>query len=643
MESRKYSVLILLLIICVGAILRFYNLLWGSPYFFNPDERNMAAAITQFKLPANLFEIRSCVLAQLKIINNQSEIINKCNLNPHFFAYGHFPLYLAYFSGILIRSDPLQVTFPQAIFWLRFWSALASTLTIIVVYGIMRIVCEGFFERNRRPSQIAALFVAFTPGFIQAAHMGTTESLLTFFFALTIFLSLSILKAATYPALLRRVLLLTITLGLALGTKLSAVVFLSPIILPLALRWLLDIASEIELGRRHLLASIAVHSAWFTLLAIFIAGGSLALALTTSPYVVFDYGDFYNISKYEIDVARGLISVFYTRQFVNTTPILFQLEKIFPYALGPVLSVLGLLGIVYSTILVIVNMIRSIRQRHRQQTYLTGRQTTDNPSTPFRASLQLFVLLVSFFTYFLPNAFLFTKWTRFMTPIMPLFAVFAVIVIQTVSQRFVLFIGKCQIIRKLGYCLIGLLVIIALLPGAAFMFIYTHGDVRFTASRWIYQNIPSGTMVLSETANVIDIPIPSSGSSPPENYRLSPVSFDFYHLDVNPQIQQDLIKELANSEYIFVPSRRLFANVMRSPEIAPITNRYYQALFSGTLGFAEVARFTSFPRLEAGGWKQEAADEAAEETWTVFDHPVVRTYRKVTPMTREEYQQLLGI
>ena len=34
-------------------------------------------------------------------------------------------------------------------------------------------------------------------------------------------------------------------------------------------------------------------------------------------------------------------------------------------------------------------------------------------------------------------------------------------------------------------------------------------------------------------------------------------------------------------------------------------------------------------------------DEAAEESWTVFDHPTVRVYRKTTPMTREAYYLLL--
>ena len=49
----------------------------------------------------------------------------------------------------------------------------------------------------------------------------------------------------------------------------------------------------------------------------------------------------------------------------------------------------------------------------------------------------------------------------------------------------------------------------------------------------------------------------------------------------------------------------------------PILNKYYDDLFSGKLGFTKVAEFS------AG-----LNDEQAEETWTVFDHPVIRIYKK---------------
>jgi len=92
----------IILILLIAAFLRFYNLMHDSPYFFNPDERNMASAITRFRLPTKLSEIPICLLKEFQI--SKLLKIKNCSLNPHFFAYGQFPLYLAYFSYFSIKS-----------------------------------------------------------------------------------------------------------------------------------------------------------------------------------------------------------------------------------------------------------------------------------------------------------------------------------------------------------------------------------------------------------------------------------------------------------------------------------------------------------------------------------------------------------
>ncbi|KXK09391.1 MAG: hypothetical protein UZ22_OP11002001073 [Microgenomates bacterium OLB23] len=52
--------------------------------------------------------------------------------------------------------------------------------------------------------------------------------------------------------------------------------------------------------------------------------------------------------------------------------------------------------------------------------------------------------------------------------------------------------------------------------------------------------------------------------------------------------------------------------------------------FLGSSGYKLVAEVTSFPRIKLFGitW-YESIDEHAEETWTVFDHPVIRIYKKI--------------
>ena len=141
-------------------------------------------------------------------------------------------------------------------------------------------------------------------------------------------------------------------------------------------------------------------------------------------------------------------------------------------------------------------------------------------------------------------------------------------------------------------------------------------------------------------------------------------------------------EHLAKADYIFIPSRRIFANhycldslsfrgspsqllginseteksseaYLRPDKIGsrflalarndtsgdrckylrkryPLLNDYYDKLFSGELGFEKAAEFSSFPKIQfLGKTILELPDENAEETWTVFDHPVIRIYKRI--------------
>lgn len=159
-----------------------------------------------------------------------------------------------------------------------------------------------------------------------------------------------------------------------------------------------------------------------------------------------------------------------------------------------------------------------------------------------------------------------------------------------------------------------LLTFISILPGISYLSVYQKPDVRFQASEWIYKNIPNNSYILSETANVVDIPIELESYKVHKVYKV--ISFNFYDLDENSQLQEELKKHLAKADYIFVPSRRIFANLNNR---YPLLNKYYTDLFSGKLGFEKVAEFS------AG-----LNDEQAEETWSVFDHPVIRIYKRIS-------------
>ena len=90
--KNKFSTYIyLLLIIIVGFYLRTFNVNWDGGFYFHPDERAIVMFTVPLQLPKNLNEFLSPA----------------SHLNPHFFAYGNFPLYiLRFFSELASHIDP---------------------------------------------------------------------------------------------------------------------------------------------------------------------------------------------------------------------------------------------------------------------------------------------------------------------------------------------------------------------------------------------------------------------------------------------------------------------------------------------------------------------------------------------------------
>ncbi len=577
--KREYFVL--LAIVLIAGFLRFYNLMFDRPYFFNPDEKNMAVSIIQLTFPHDL--------------------------NPKFFAYGQFPLYLAYFSGLIqnmiMRNPQMTLEFDQAIFWLRFYSALSSTITTVLIYLITQLLTAR--QKNKFPALFAALFYTFTPYAIQSAHFGTTESLLTAFYVAIIYTSLRFITGKI--ATIKFILLQGLLCGLALATKVSSVTYLGVPFVTILIKSLQSLNKKTRLGEK-LLKTLT----WIIVCIVLIVV-TAEVTLIAAPYNLLDYKSFKGSMDYESSVALGEYVAFYTRQFVNTTPFLFHFLAIFPFALGVPLMLLGAAEIITAALIVLWAKDKS----------------------PY---ISLIIILGAFYFYSIPSMLLFAKWTRFIAPSIALFSIFASLYLTrvilhttTIKNRTLDLTGKIFIIS---------ITILTIIPGIAFFTIYTKTDTREQATWWIHKNIPTTSYILSETANVVDIPLDLP--TRPENYDITVISFDFYGLDEVPERKTELIEHLAKADYIFIPSRRLYTNHLRLRKIYPATARYYDLLFSGKLGFAKIAQFSSFPSLEFGPWNLELADESAEESFTVFDHPVVRIYKKVRNLEINEYESLFA-
>ncbi|MBI2027999.1 MAG: glycosyltransferase family 39 protein, partial [Candidatus Levybacteria bacterium] len=195
-----------LIVVSILILTRFLNLTWGLPYPFHPDERNMANAIQQ--LSCNFYDLQNC-------------------FNPHFFAYGQFPIYLGYLGVYILKflggDLGFPISFEEAAFSLRLISTAASLITAFFIYRTFKRIF--FTEKNHLDKYLLLLLFIFSPGLIQSAHFGTTESLLAMLFTWLVYESLLFINDKI--SLKHFLLISSIVSGLAVATKVSSLVFVA--------------------------------------------------------------------------------------------------------------------------------------------------------------------------------------------------------------------------------------------------------------------------------------------------------------------------------------------------------------------------------------------------------------------------------
>lgn len=502
---------------------RLIGINWGIPYFFHPDENNMARAVSQFGVD---------------------------NLNPHFFAYNQFPLYLAL---LILRTIRVSNNFSNSVLVLRLISVFFSICGFFIFEKILEKI-----NLTEKYIEIGKILYITCPGLIQLSHYGTTESLLIFVFLSVIFFSLEILNNFS----IWNIVGCGIVTGIGLGSKISSAFFCLP--------YLLSFVIYFFENKKEIFRIVA-----FGFFYVYL---TLAFFFISSPYSFIESKDFSSAIKYETDVANGKMKVFYTNQFLDSTPYAFQISRIFPYTLNPVIFFCSLIGLIL------------IAKR-----------------IAFSKKFNIFIIFGSMLLYFGYFGQVYTKWTRFMSPIFPLLLISSVYFIGWLEKRsksIYLFVNYSNFLFFL-----------------IFFSIYTKPDIRVVASKWISSNIPENSVVLSEGGNVVDIPVTLS------NIKIK--NLDFFNLETNTEIQKELIDWIYKSDYILIPSRRIFAN--QKGRDFPVSEKYYKDLFSGKLGFSQIKEFRSIA----------LDDEMAEETWTVFDHPAIRVFWKTEKFDYEYYRDLI--
>ncbi len=301
-KTFHFPYLLLIVLLSFDILLRFYNLEWGAPFFFHPDERNIATAISSIHLPFNG--------------------------NPHFFAYGSLPIYTIYILGMgmsllnhlishtFIPRDLALISFENALVIGRVLSAIFSTVLIPLV------VMLTYKLKGRQAGIIAGILTTTSIGLIQFAHFATFEMWLTFF---TVLLFLTCILYVQYKNQFY-LLVSFILVGILVSIKVSSLILLP--ILPLVY----FMVNKPTLTKRFSVSFFATMIP-YSIILIFVY-------LFFCPFTILDFQAFSNSMNYESSVALGHMDVFYTQGFSKTPPVLFQFFYDYPFLVNPFVTVL---------------------------------------------------------------------------------------------------------------------------------------------------------------------------------------------------------------------------------------------------------------------------------------------------------------
>lgn len=296
---------------------------------------------------------------------------------------------------------------------------------------------------------------------------------------------------------------------------------------------------------------------------------TVVVGLLTTPQIWLTPAAYFNTMRFEGGVVAGTEDVFWTYQFARQIPGLYELAQM-PWTMGPLMPVAALIGLALC--------------------YFAAWR--DKPVASMLLPAGVFSVI-----YALVIVGWYAKFVRYQTPLLPtlvLFAAFAMASIERTRLRRVLMVST---------------VLVTAAAGALQLLVYLNPDPRIAGWDWLKPQLSDGDHVVIEP---VDVGLTYWGTS-------TPVTLDMLPLIApsEPSKIDNIATLLAGGDWMIVASRRHHAVLPRLTGRFPEMCGYYDALWSGRLGYEVVARFTRRPPLP-----QILQPEIwAEETFTVFDSP----------------------
>jgi YYY domain-containing protein len=572
---------LLLIVLILAAVLRFVGLDWDNGYYLHPDERFMVMVTTDTAWPESIGQY----------FDSETSPLNPYNTKHGTFVYGTFPLILTKAINTFLDRD----VYGEAHLVGRVLSALSDIGTVALVAWIARHVF------GRWAGILAGFFLACTMLHIQSAHFYTVDAMSVFFATATFAAALQAWRRQGFAWFA----VAGLMTGLAGASKPNYLIAAAFLALP-----------ALEMIRLHGWHSLIprfrsvpagdddeTDGAYFPIipasaLAVLVAFWTFRLA---QPYA-FAGPDIWSIildSRWVSDLdywstaQGGFIDVKSSIQWVDRTPLVYILDNMIRWGMGPPLAIAALAGLALAGIGI-------LRSRHWPSWWVLG-------MAGWTAAQLLFYGL---------NL---VQAQRYLLPIYPFLIVFAAgAIVRLAGWRWPRRLPRWA---QPGTLLVAVTVIYTLFYAVAFDSLYVRPLSRVQASEWIFDNVPAGSAITSEYWDD-SLPMRLEGE---DAGQYTYVQLDLYAFEGPDSTKlSEIIGQINQADYIILSSNRVIESVPRQADRYPMATAYYEMLVSGELGFDLVADFSQNPEL----FGITLDDRNAEETLTVYEHPYVRIFQK---------------
>jgi len=279
----------LVAIVVFAAAVRLIGLDYDDRHFFHPDERRIAYAVGEMSF-------------------------QPLQLNPHFFSYGSFPIYIVRgVSSLLSNIHPGWGNYDGAMMTGRAVSGVAGTLTVLLL------IVLGARLYNRQVGLLAGFLLGACVLHVQNSHFGVTDVFLTFMVTLALYLLIGVVDRGWT----RDYVYAGLVIGLAAATKFSAL----PLLAPLAIAGFTRMPTDgfWRVAGRGLLAT-----------------GCVVLAFAVGqPYSFLDFAAYSRDIEEQSRMVRNAGLLPYTNQYVGVPKYLYDLRELVLWGMAPPLGLVA--------------------------------------------------------------------------------------------------------------------------------------------------------------------------------------------------------------------------------------------------------------------------------------------------------------